>query len=216
MLPISLDAALLKLRFPELILRPGMQVVVRVASRGEGPRGAIVLAGKLMGATLPDHVRTGDTLRLTVAETSPERVVLRLDGTQAAQPTQPQPGAQPAQAAQTLPDAAQLAPPQAPPPMVGGPVAPRPDDPEGEDDHRGTGGGRATVSLAYETPALGRLDLRLERGPEGVTVVVAAPPASAALAREHAGELRAALEGRLGTLASVRVDERRPPFDAYA
>lgn len=191
--PVSLDVALLKLRFPDLILRPGMQVVVRVASRGEGPRGAIVLAGQLMNASLPEQVQTGDTLRLTVTETSPERVVLRMDSAAAAL------------AAQT------------PPPAAGGLVARelRPDDEDGDSGRPGQDE-RARVCLVYETPALGRLDLRLEQGPEGVVVVVGTPVFSMQLAREHAEELRAALEARTQAPASVRIDLRKDPFDAYA
>jgi hypothetical protein len=58
--------------------------------------------------------------------------------------------------------------------------------------------------------------VRVERGPEGVTVVVGAPASSAGLARERAGELREALEAGTGAPAAVRVDVRRDPFDAYA
>ncbi len=190
MLPVALDAALLKLRLPDLVLRPGMQVVARVASRGEGPRGAIVLAGQLLSAQLPEHVREGETLRLTVSpETSADRIVLRLDA--------------------QLPPAAAAPPP--PPPT-------RSEHRIEDEDRAGAGAARggASVALSYETPRLGRLDLRLQRGPEGVRVVVVAPAASAGLARDGAEELRAALEAKLGTAASVRVDTRRDPFDAYA
>jgi hypothetical protein len=77
--PVSLDVALIKLQLPGLILRPGMSVVARVASRGEGTAGAIVLAGQLLSASLPPEVRKGDTLRLNVAETSGERVIFKLE-----------------------------------------------------------------------------------------------------------------------------------------
>ncbi len=217
-----MDAALLRGRFPDLVLRPGMQVVARVASRGEGARGAIVLAGSLMAASLPAQVRAGDTLRLTVAETSPERVVLRLEG----EPVPGAPGASapaaPGASAPAAPaePASPPAPPPAPPPVAPGmPALERRTDLPGEDGPEGRrreGSGRASALLAYETPALGRLDLRLERGAEGLTVVIAAPGATAALARGHADELRQALERRTGAPAGVRVEVRREPFDAYA
>ncbi|MDP9383764.1 MAG: hypothetical protein M3P50_00745, partial [Actinomycetota bacterium] len=81
--PVSLDVALLRLQLPDLVLRPGMSVVARVASRGEGTAASLVLAGALLKATVPAEVRAGETLRLTVAETSAERIVLRLEGSQA-------------------------------------------------------------------------------------------------------------------------------------
>jgi hypothetical protein len=200
-LPVSLDLALLKLRLPELVLRPGMSVVARVASRGEGTSASLVLAGALLKASVPEEVRTGDTLRLTVAETSAERVVLRLESST---PPAPPPTAAPV----ADPSAAALAAPP-PPPLLRA-------DADGEAAGRGPAPSRPSVSLSYETPALGRLDLRLERGPEGVSVVVGAPAGSFGLAQERAEALRQALEARLNTQASVRVAPRREPFDAYA
>ncbi|MDP9385081.1 MAG: hypothetical protein M3P50_07595, partial [Actinomycetota bacterium] len=90
-------------------------------------------------------------------------------------------------------------------------------DPDGGGESRpGAGSDRPAVSLAYETPSLGRLDLRVERGPEGVRVSVGAPAGAYALAHARAEPLRAALEARLGVPAAVRVLPRREPFDAYA
>lgn len=189
MLPVSLDVALLRLRLPELVLRPGMSVVARVAARGEGPQGSIVLAGQLLKASLPDEVRAGDTLRLKVAETSADRVVLKLEGTD------------PALGAASV---------QAPPPET------READPDGGGARRQEGGERSGVSLAYDAPALGRLDIRVERGPEGVRVTLGTPAGTFPLARAGAETLRAALEARTGTPATVSVVPRREPFDAYA
>ncbi len=188
--PISLDVALLKLQLPELILRPGMSVVARVASRGEGTAGAIVLAGVLLKATVPEEVREGDTLRLTVAETSPERIVLKLDSTI------------------QDPSAVMAAP--APPPNL------RADADGGREESGEDARERSGVSLAYETPALGRLDLRVERGPEGVVATVGVPAGAFALAEARAEKLRTALEAKLGEPAVVRIAPRREPFDAYA
>lgn len=221
--PVSLDAAVLKLRFPDLVLRPGMQVVARVASRGEGTRAAIVLAGTLLGATVPEQVRTGDTLRLRVAETTAERIVLQLESAtpQAGGADAPQAAAQAQRPADqqfvqtTLPPADQ----SALLGQLGMPPAPlRPGEQGAGDERAGArrGGDRAAVALSYETPALGRLDLRLEQGPEGVVVVVAAERGTAQLAVEHAEELRAALEQRTHRAASVRVEPRREPLDTYA
>jgi len=194
-LPVSLDVALLKLALPELVLRPGMSVVARVASRGEGNAASLVLAGALLKATVPDEIRAGDTLRLSVAETSAERVVFKLETAQAG-------AAEPVTTAVVAPP---------PPPQLRGA------DPDGgREDGRGEGSDRPAVALAYETPDLGRLDLRVERGPEGVVVSVGAPAGAYALAHARADTLRGALEARLGVPAAVRVLPRREPFDAYA
>jgi hypothetical protein len=75
---------------------------------------------------------------------------------------------------------------------------------------------RAAVSLAYETPALGRLDVRMDRGPEGVVVSIGVPAQTYALAGARAEALRQALEERTGAPAVVRIVPRREPFDAYA
>lgn len=191
-LPVSLNAALVRLQVPELILRPGMQVVARVASRGEAGTASLVLAGALLKATVPDEVAAGQTLRLTVAETTPERIVLHMS-------------------------AADL-----PATTTGMPLAPAPAqsralDPDGEDARtRARGEGRPSVSLVYDVPALGRLDLRIERGPEGVVVSLGTSPGWHGPARANAEALRAALEAKLETPAVVRVTPRRDPFDAYA
>ncbi|HEX8103242.1 MAG TPA: hypothetical protein VF533_11565, partial [Solirubrobacteraceae bacterium] len=189
--PVQIDPALLRRQLPELILRPGMSVVARVASRGAGAVGALILGGQLIRATVPQEVRTGDVLRLSVAEVTAERVVLKLES------TTPEPGAHSAAAAPAPVRADPAAPAvqPLPPTFAPGPppaLAPRPDaDPDargGEGDRRG-GGGRAGVSLAYETPALGRLDIRLERGPEGVTATIGAGATAYALAHARAEAL---------------------------
>src|SRR4051794_17879782 len=134
--PIAVvDAALLRAELPELVLRPGHSVVARVASRGEGPLGVLILAGVPLRASLPEEVKVGETLRLTVTEVSPDRVVMRLDAAAMAMAAPPPP-------------------PQAPAARVGVDEAPR--------RRRGADGDEATVALRFETPALGRLDLRVE------------------------------------------------------
>src|SRR3954469_20029244 len=96
---VALDALALRARFPELTLRPGSAVVARVASRGAGPEGVIVLGGVPLNATLPPEAEAGQTLRLRVDELTPERVTLRLEpdpqavAAQASQAAQAQPPA---------------------------------------------------------------------------------------------------------------------------
>lgn len=188
--PISVDALLLRTQMPELVLRPGLSVVARVAARGEGPLGVLVLAGVPLTAHLPEEVEAGETLRLTVSEVSPERVTMKLE---------PQtPAVVPGQA------------PPPPPPEVRVSEAPqRRRGADGEDVH--------TVALTFASGVLGRLDLRLELSPTGVTASVAAPAGDAhELAEAQAEALRDGLLARTGVPATVRVTPRREPLDLYA
>jgi len=184
------DAALLRAEMPELLLRPGHSVVARVASRGEGPLGVLVLAGVPLRAQLPDEVKAGETLRLTVTEVSPERLVLRMDA-----------------AAMAM---AAPAPQQPAPARVGVDEAPR--------RRRGSGGEEeASIALRFETPALGRLDLRVELTAGTVRATVAAVPGrSFDLANGGADALRETLAATTARQASVQVIPRREPLDLYA
>jgi hypothetical protein len=186
---IAVAAALLREQLPEVTLRPGAAMLARVASRGEH-HGVIVLAGIPLKAQLPDDVQAGATLRLKVEEVTPERVTLRVD-----------PGA-----------AAAAAPPMAAPPprarvAVQEPPARR----------RGAGGEPVdVVSLAFQSPVLGRLDLRLElRGNHLLAAVAAAAGKPYDTASEAGERLRANLE-RAGLNATVRVSPRRESVDVYA
>ena len=187
---VAVATALLRAQLPDVTLREGASVMARVASRGEG-HGVLVLAGIPLTATLPAGVEAGATLKLRVEEVGPERVVLRLDG-------------------------------QASNPLAVAPAPPRPDAPRlgiGEPPRRGAAGdpGCARVSLAFESPALGRIDLRIDLATKAVQVAVEATAGRAFDAADAASErLRATLEGELGRAASVRVTPRREPLDVYA
>src|SRR3954467_11096056 len=188
--PIAVDAALLRAEMPDLVLRPGHSVVARVASRGDGPLGVLVLAGVPLRATLPEEVKAGETLRLTVSEVSPERIVLRMDA-----------------AAFALAAPAPL--PQAPPARVGVDERPR--------WRRGAQGEEATVALRFESDALGRLDLRIEVTAGTVRAVVAVSPGEPyELADGDAGGLRDALAAKTARPGARRVVPRRDPLDVYA
>jgi hypothetical protein len=186
---IALDALALRAQLPELTLREGSSVVARVAAREAG-HGVIVLAGVPLVAKLPPEIQAGQTLHLQVAEVTPEQVTLRLD--QAAMLAQQQ----------------QPAPPTPRPPQVT----------VGEPPRRGASGEEsATVSLAFDSAVLGRLDLRIDLA-RGIVSARADVPAGAtlALAEEAAGRLRDALAATTGRSAQVHVAPRRDPFDAYA
>jgi hypothetical protein len=189
---VALDALLLRTQFPDLRLREGTSVVARVASRAEA-HGVIVLAGVPLTAELPPEVREGDVLHLRVQDVSEERITLRLDP-------------QAAQAAQAA---------AAPPPQTARP----PRLAVAEPPRRPPGGGEdaATVTLAFDSAVLGRLDLRIDLTRGGVQAAVEAPAGRAFdLAAEAATRLQDALAARTARPATVRVSPRREPFDAYA
>lgn len=187
--PIAVAAALLREQMPDLTLRPGATVVARVASRGEH-HAVLVLAGIPLTAQVPDDVENGATLRLKVREVTAERVTLQLDS--------------------QVPVA-----PQAPP--VQAQQRPRVSVEEAPERRRGADGEPAdTVALAFHSPTLGRIDLRLElRGDRILTdvEVAAGPPLDAAQA--GAERLRANLKA-VALDPTVRVRARYQPFDAYA
>jgi hypothetical protein len=187
---VSVATALLRAQLHEVTLREGQSVMARVASRGEG-HGVLVLAGIPLTAQLPAGVEAGATLKLRVEEVGPERVVLRMDA-QAVNP-------------------------------LAGPPPPRPDEPRlavGDPPRRAAGGddpGGASVALVFDSPALGRIDLRIDLATKAVQVGVEAPAGRAFDAADAASErLRATLEGALERPASVRVTPRREPLDVCA
>lgn len=185
---VAVDALLLRARLPELSLREGASVVARVAARGQ-EHGVIVLAGVPLTAKLPPEVEAGQTLHLKVEEVTAERVTLKLD----AQPVPAPP-----------PPPAELRPPRL---EVGEP--PRRER-DGDPDS-------ATVTLAFDSAVLGRLDLRVDLARGSVTAGVTAPAGAAhELAAAAADRLRDALAEKTGRPAQVTVLARRRPFDAYA
>jgi hypothetical protein len=185
---VSVQTLLLRAQMPELTLRPGASVMARVASRGED-HGVLVLAGIPLTAQLPDDVQAGATLKLLVQEVTPERVVLRLD--------------------------ASAVPGQAPAPQQASPRVSVQEPPR----RRASASGEetASVALSFDSPALGRLDLRIDLATGGVQAAIAAPAGRAYEAADAGTErLRARLTEATGRPASVRVTPRREPLDLYA
>jgi hypothetical protein len=192
---LRVEAALLRNLLPDLVLREGMRVVASVAERA-GQKGIIVLAGTPLAAQLPDDVNVGDVLRLVVAESTPDRVVLRV--------------ADPA-----------AAPPPVPPPVVAVPL-PGGGAARISVDERQAGGGAARehheVRLTYASAVLGPLELHLAlAGPDAVRVNVRARAgAPFELAERHAAELADAVRTATGKPAQVSVSPRHDPLDVYA
>src|SRR3954447_3631387 len=88
--PIAVNPAALRQQLPDVPLREGATMMARVASRTE-THAVIVIAGVPLTAQVPPEVPSGATLRLRVAEVSPERLMLRIEpqGEPAAPPAQP-------------------------------------------------------------------------------------------------------------------------------
>ena len=198
---LRLEAALLRARLPELVLRPGMLLSARVMERA-GHHGVLLLAGTPLSAQLPDELRAGDRLRLRVEEVGADRVVLRA-----------------IEAPAPAPAAAATAAPQLALPLPGGRqaevrVTERAD--ERRADHE-----PVAVALRYDSPALGTLELRLvrQRAGTGLQVTLGAAAGAAEERVRAAGEvLRAALSEATGLPTSVRVIGRppEPRVDVYA
>lgn len=189
---LQLEAALIRRQLPDLLLRPGMTLFARVAER-EGRHGIIVLAGSPLVAELPDEVQVGDKLRLLVQDTAGDRVAMKL--------VQDQPVAAPQTPVVGLPfadgRAAEVS------------VSERdadPDDPE-----------HASITIGYDSPALGALAFSLSLAPGAVNVRAEVPAGRAFdLAAEEADALRSRLSDATGRSAEVVVVPRRQPLDLYA
>jgi hypothetical protein len=192
--PIAVAAALLRAQLPDVPLREGASMMARVASRGES-HAVIVIAGIPVTAQIPPEVQAGTTLKLKVEEVTPERVTLRIDPQQPAQVPTPVVG-------------------NVPPPMQ---LRPHVAVEEPPARRRGADGEPAdVVSLAFNSPTLGRLDLRLElRGDRLLAEVTTPAGRPHAVATGSAERLRAKLK-EVGLDATVNVRPRHEPLDLYA
>jgi hypothetical protein len=151
----------------------------------------LVIAGIPLTAQLPAEIgRTGETLRLSVSDVTPERVTLQLE--------------------QVLAPAGQS--PSTPTPTARVRVEEEPRT------VRAGGEERSSVALSFHSDALGRLDLRLElvAGARVHASVEAPAGRSFELADAAAGRLHDGLLVRTGLDADVRVTPRREPLDVYA
>jgi hypothetical protein len=186
---VGIKTLLLQAQLPDVTLRAGTSVVARVLSRGES-HGVLVIAGIPLSAQLPEDVGlTGETLRLTVSDVTADRVTMRLD--------------------QVVNPAAQPPPPPADRPRVTVQDPPRTVRVDGEERH--------TVALSFTSPALGRLDPRLELDGARVSAAVEAPAGRPfALADAAAGRLQDGLQARTGLEAAVKITPRRERLDLYA
>ena len=158
----------------------------------------LLLAGVRIPARIPPELAAGEAIRVQVQEISSERFVLQV----VPQPAPPAPSVPAAAYAFALP---------------GGAQARVHVDPEEASAAERGGGGRRSITLRFDSPALGRLDfaIDLDAGAVSSTVsVVAGDPAAAA--RAAAGELEAALSAATSRPASVSIRERGETLDVRA
>lgn len=189
--PINVEVALLRLALPGVALSPGAVLAARVLER-TGTRGMLALAGGRVAAELPENLRPGESVRLRVEEVGADRILLRVVE------AQPQAAAAPL-VALPLPDGRRA--------TVD--VRVEPDDGEAERSSW-------TVAVAYGSPALGPIDLRLVLDATALRAEVdVAPGAALDAAQEQAQRLREALAAVSGLAVSVQVRPRREPVDVY-
>jgi hypothetical protein len=194
--PIRVDAVLLRGLLPDIKLAVGTTLPGRVLER-HAAHGLLNLAGAVLVAELPDDVEAGQRLRLAVAEVG-ERVVLRVVG----DAPQPPPAAPHASAPLALPL----------PGEARAHVRVEAEAPEG-----GPAGATRAVTVHYDSPALGRIDVRLALGATGLVVGVGAGAGEPVrLAGTHADELRAALARTMRAPVDVHVGVRRDRVDLRA
>ena len=183
---------MLRRQMPDLLLRPGMTLFARVSER-QGQHGIIVLAGTPLVAQLPDSVSAGDKLRLLVEDTRGERVTMKLVQEEAAPQTQ--------SAVVALP-------------LPGGQASLQVEERSGGGED---GEEHASITLSYDSPALGAVGLVLSLAPGAVSVRA---ELAAGFAFDMASDAASGLQDRLaavtGRAASVTVTPRREPLDLYA
>jgi hypothetical protein len=190
-MPISV--VLLRGLLPDVKLTPGTLVMARVLD----PR-TINVAGVKLTAKLPEGVAEGQVLRLRVEEASTDRIHLRI----VEQPGQ----AQQAEQAPQVPNSAyQLA-------LPGGILA-RIHVEEREEAGRKTAGAARSVVVRYDSPTLGRLDVRLDAHSAAIHVSDGDPALTVA---EAAGVLRDALAQAAGAPVQVTVHPRPQTVNVQA
>jgi hypothetical protein len=192
---LQIEAALIRRQAPDLLLREGQTFAARVAERS-GARGIIVLAGSPLLAELPDSVQTGDKLRLLVAETKGEKVLMKLVPEQAAQA--------PSQATISIA-------------LPGGGHVHIEVDQDAQGGGEGSDAENASIALTYDSPELGTLGLRLALAPGALTVLAEAARGRAyEIADDASDALRRRLETMTGRATQVSVVPRHESIDAYA
>jgi hypothetical protein len=192
---VPINVVLLRGLLPEIKLTPGTLVMARVLD----PR-TINVAGVKMTAQLPEGMVEGQVLRLRVEEASTDRIHLRI----VEAPRQ----AQQAEQAPQVPNSAyQLA-------LPGGVLARiHVEEREEAAGRKGGPGAARSVVVRYDSPTLGRLDVRLDAQSAAIHVSDGDPALTVA---EAAGALRDALMEAAGAPVQVTVHPRPQTVNVQA
>lgn len=194
---MAVDLRVLRTVLSEINIVPGRAMMARVVLADGSGRGSLSIAGYLLEAELPKEVRTGEDLRLVVRDVSSGRVLLGIADQHQQAPAPEMPVAAP----MTIP-------------LPGGGSV--------QVTERDAGGAQAssadthTLSLRYDAPALGAIDLRFELDPTSLRLGVTVAPGALAPAQSGSDGLREALADELQRAISVTVSPRREPLDIYA
>ena len=198
MQPMSVDFRVLRtLLTPEINIVVGRAMMARVVVADGSGRGSLSIAGYLLDAELPKDVKAGDDLRLVVRDVNSERVLLGISDAQAAPVPVPVP----------------LAAPVTIPLPGGGNVQVTERDADGA---QGASPDAHTLSLRYDAPALGPIDMRFELDPTSLRLGVTVAPGALAAAQSDSDDLRQGLADELQRTISLTVSARREPLDIYA
>lgn len=196
MQPLAVDASLLRtVLASDIKLTIGRELMVRVAAVGTEGRGVLSLAGMLLEAELPDNVRAGAELRLQVRELTPDRVVLAIQPDEVPQPVA------------ALVEAPRL-------PLPGGGFV--------KVTERDAGGLLAagdqthTVTVRYDAPTLGQVDLHFTLSAGALALTVAVAPGAHETAEDHSAQLQTTLAAATERPATVTVVARREPVEVFA
>jgi hypothetical protein len=185
---IPISAVLLRGLLPEIKLTPGTLVMGRVLDAR-----TLNLAGVKLTAQLPPGVVEGQVLRLQVQEATGDRIHLKVVESPAAQQA-----AQAAAPPDVPADAYQLA-------LPGGILARIHVQEREQAAGRKAGAPARSVVVRYESPTLGRLDVRLDDHSAAVHVAAGEPTATVVAAAEA---LRDALARATGHPTQVTVHPR--------
>jgi hypothetical protein len=193
---VPVNLVLLRGLLPDVSLTPGTLVTARVLDAR-----TLSVAGVKLGAQLPAEVAAGQVLRLRVEEASTDRIHLRI--VEGAAPQASEQAAVP----QVPPSAYQVA-------LPGGALA-RVHVEEREEGGGGTSGAGAarSVVVRYDSPTLGRLDIRLDATSAAVHVSDGDP---AARVRAAAGALSDALAQAGGAPVLVTIHPRAQTLNVQA